>query len=49
MECKFYLHSKDIMWQGAVIVLSEKSDELIGVERLELIGLYNNIQATRLL
>ena len=33
LEGNFDLHSKDIMWQGAVIVLSEKSDELIGGER----------------
>ena len=33
LEGKFDLHSKDTMWQGAMEVLSEKPDELIGGER----------------
>ena len=49
LEGKFDLHSKDTMWQGAMEVLSEKPDELIGGERLEVLGLYINIQATSLL
>ena len=44
---KFDHHSKDTMWQGALKVLSEKLDELIGGERSQIMGLHINIQATR--
>ena len=49
LEDKFELNYKDTIWKGAIKVLSEKSDELIGVQRLEVMGLYINIQVTRLI
>ena len=34
MEVKFYLHSKDTIWKGAMKVLSERTYKIIGAYRL---------------